>query len=213
MKGSLRKELRARRRALTPEEHALRSRLAASAITRLPAFRAGARVAIYLPFDGEVNTAALLIAAERRGVHVYVPVVSDVSHRRMRFYPVTGRTRRGTFGISVPHATPGRPHRLLPPRWFDLVVVPLVGIDRHGRRLGMGLGFYDRAFGFRRQRRHWRGPLLVGLGFECQRVQSVHPKPWDLALDALATERGVEHFTRGIEPFARGIEPLRSHLE
>jgi 5-formyltetrahydrofolate cyclo-ligase len=194
MKGSLRKELRARRRALTPGEHALRSDLAASAITRLPAFRSGARVAIYLPFDREVNTRALLIAAQRRAVHIYVPVITDVAHRRMSFYPITGRTRRGTFGISVPHAAPGRAHRQLGPRWFDLVVVPLVGIDRGGRRLGMGLGFYDRAFGFRSHRLHWRGPLLVGLAFECQRVESVHPKPWDLALDALATERGLVHF-------------------
>jgi 5-formyltetrahydrofolate cyclo-ligase len=196
MKGALRKELRARRRALTPAEHALRSNLAASAITRLPAFRAGARVAVYLPFDREVNTAALLLAAERRGVHLYVPVIGDLRHRRMQFYPVTGRTRRGVFGISVPHAAPGRRHRMLAPRWFDLIVVPLVGIDHAGRRLGMGLGFYDRAFGFRRHRRLWRGPLLVGLAFECQRVPSVHAQGWDLALDALATERGIEHFRK-----------------
>src|SRR6267378_1458496 len=49
-----------------PAEHALRSDLAASAVTRLPAFKAGARVAVYLPFDRETDTAALLAAARRR---------------------------------------------------------------------------------------------------------------------------------------------------
>lgn len=196
MKASLRKELRARRRAFGREEHASLSNLAASAITRLPAFKAGARVALYFPFDREVNTAPLLVAARRRGVKVYMPVVTDVRHRRMRFYPITGRTRRGAFGISVPHAAPNRRVQLLQPRWFDLIVVPLVGIDRTGRRLGMGLGFYDRAFRFRRLRHDWRGPLLVGLGFECQRVETVHAQPWDLKLDALATERGIEHFRK-----------------
>ncbi len=68
MKGKLRKELRAKRRSLSAAEHALRSNLAASSITRLAAFKAGARLALYLPFDREVNTAALLVAARRRRV-------------------------------------------------------------------------------------------------------------------------------------------------
>src|ERR1700712_582620 len=103
MKAKLRKQLRTARRSLSPADHALRSNLAASAITRLAAFKPGARVAIYLPFDRETNTAALLLAARRRGVQLFVPVVSDLRHRRLRFYPLSGRTRRGVFGISVPH--------------------------------------------------------------------------------------------------------------
>ena len=124
MKAALRKQLRAKRRALSAAEHALRSNLAASAITRLAAFKAGARVAIYLPFDRETNTAALLIAARRRGIRLFLPVVADLRHRRLRFHPMSGKTRRGVFGISVPH----RNGPFTAPRWFDLVVVPLVGI-------------------------------------------------------------------------------------
>ena len=194
MKLKLRKELRAKRRSLTPAEHALRSNLAASAVTRMPHFKTGARVAIYFPFDREINTAALLVAARRRGVRIFVPVVTDLRHRRISFYPLSGKTRRGVFGISVPHRH-GRPTA---PRWFDLIVVPLVGIDGAGRRLGMGGGFYDRALAFRRERRRWMGPCLVGLSFDCQRVDTVFADPWDVRLDALATESGIEHFRRGI---------------
>jgi 5-formyltetrahydrofolate cyclo-ligase len=194
MKRQLRKELRAKRRSLTPAEHALRSLLAASAVTRMPQFKAGARVAIYLPFDRETNTAALLVAARRRGVGIFVPVVTDLRHRRISFYPLSGKTRRGVFGISVPHRH-GRPTAA---RWFDLIVVPLVGIDGAGRRLGMGGGFYDRALAFRRERRHWMGPRLVGLGLDCQRVATVFADQWDVRLDALATESGVEHFPRSL---------------
>ena len=190
MKVKLRKELRAQRRSLSPAEHALRSHRAASAITRLAAFRAGARVAIYLPFDGETDTAALMIAARRRAVRAFVPVVSDLRHRRLRFHPLSGKTRRGVFGISVPH----RIGRWTDPRWFDLIVVPLVGIDGAGRRLGMGGGFYDRALAFRRLRHLWKGPRLVGLAFDCQRAKTVHADPWDVRLDCLATESGLEHF-------------------
>jgi 5-formyltetrahydrofolate cyclo-ligase len=193
MKGKLRKELRAKRHSLSATEHALRSNLAASSITRLAAFRTGARVAIYLPFDREANTAALLVAARRRRVRIFVPVVSDLRHRRLRFYPLAGKTRRGVFGISVPH----RNGRAIEPRWFDLIVVPLVGIDAEGRRLGMGGGFYDRALNFRRCRRHWKGPRLVGLGFECQRAATVYADPWDARLDSLATESGLHSFLKG----------------
>ena len=192
MKSKLRKELRAKRRALSPADHGLRSEFAAAAVARLPGFKSGARVAVYLPFDRETNTAALLRAARRRGVHLYVPVVTDLRHRRLRFYPLTGRMRRGAFGISVPseHATP------VAPRWLPMIVVPLVGIDGTGRRLGMGGGFYDRALAFRRVRRDWRGPCLVGFAFDCQKTDSVLADPWDVRLDALATESGLEYFPR-----------------
>ena len=194
-KATLRKRLRTARRSFAAADHALRSTLAASAITRLAAFKCGARVAVYLPFDHETNTAVLLVAARRRGVHLYVPVVSDLRHRRLRFHPLTGRTRRGVFGISVPH----RGGIVLPPRWFDLIVVPLVGVDGAGRRLGMGGGFYDRALAFRRERRCWNGPHLVGLAFDCQRVDTVFAAPWDVRLDSLATESGLTHFWEKVE--------------
>ncbi len=192
MKRKLRKKLRAARRAMASADHALRSNLAASCITRMAAFKSGARVAVYLPFDRETNTAALLVAARRRRIQIYVPVVSDLRHRRLRFHPLEGKTRRGVFGISVPH----RNRRALEARWFDLIVVPLVGVDPQGRRLGMGLGFYDRALAFRAHRRHWLGPRLVGLGFECQRAESVCAQPWDVRLDVLATESGLEYFSK-----------------
>jgi 5-formyltetrahydrofolate cyclo-ligase len=199
MKVKLRKQLRAARRSLAPADHHQRSRLAAAAIVRTAAFKSGARIALYLPFDRETDTAALIAAARHRGVRVFVPVVSDLRHRRLRFYPLTGRTRRGTFGILVPQCAPHRLARAVGSRWFDLIVVPLVGVDPRGRRLGMGGGFYDRALAFRRHRRHWTGPRLVGFAFDCQRAACVFAEPWDVRLDALATESGYEDFPRGAQ--------------
>jgi 5-formyltetrahydrofolate cyclo-ligase len=194
LKGKLRKQLRGARRGLSAAEHASRSKLAACFVARLAAFKAGSRIAVYLPFDRETDPSALIAAARRRRVRVYVPVVECLRHRRLRFYPLTGRTRRGAFGISIPHAAVHR--NAVGPRWFDLIAVPLVGVDRQGRRLGMGAGFYDRALAWRRQRRHWLGPRLVGLAFDCQRAESVSAQDHDVRLDALATESGIE-FYRG----------------
>jgi 5-formyltetrahydrofolate cyclo-ligase len=190
MKATLRKQLREQRRALREPDRRQRSLAAAKRITRLRFFRAGRRVALYLPFDAESDTAALIAAALRRGVQVFVPVISDRRHCRMRFYPLTRATEPGAFGISVPRL------RLtaVAPRWLDLIVIPLVGVDGDGRRLGMGGGYYDRALAFRRGRRFWKGPHLVGLAFDCQRTDVKFADVWDLRLDSLATESGVEHF-------------------
>jgi 5-formyltetrahydrofolate cyclo-ligase len=193
MKSGLRKTLRAQRRSLSAAEHARRSKLAAQALLRMPAFRSGKRVALYLSFDGETDTSALIAAARRRGVRIFVPVVVDRRHGSIRFYPLKGNTRPGEFGIAIPkHAAV---HTA--PRWLDLIVIPLVGVDARGQRLGMGGGFYDRALEFRRRRRHWPGPRLVGFAFDFQRTESGFAQPWDIGLDSLATESGLHHFLGG----------------
>jgi 5-formyltetrahydrofolate cyclo-ligase len=193
MKEKIRKHIRAQRRSLSTADHGHRSRLAAKAVAGLPMFRAGKRIALYLPFDRETDTAALIGAARRRGARLFVPVIVDRRHSRIRFYPLDGKTRRGVFGIAVPSSL-ARP---LPSRWLNLIVVPLVGVDTAGRRLGMGGGFYDRALEFRRRRRHWAGPHLVGLAFDCQRTDSKFAEPWDLRLDSLATESGLQRYIKG----------------
>jgi 5-formyltetrahydrofolate cyclo-ligase len=193
MKAILRKQMRAGRRSLSAADHGRRSWLASKAVAGLPMFRSGKRIALYLPFDRETDTAALITAARRRGVRVFVPVIVDRRHSRIRFYALDGGLKRGVFGIAVPR----RMARPVPPRWLDLIVIPLVGVDGAGRRLGMGGGFYDRALEFRRRRRHWPGPRLVGLAFDCQRTDSAFAEPWDVSLDSLATESGLRHYTRG----------------
>src|SRR5258708_34945547 len=120
MKVPLRKHLRVHPGSLSDADHAHRSRWAARAVARLPMFRAGKRVALYLPFDRETDPAALIGAARRRGVRVYVPVIVDRRHSRIRFYPLDSKTRRGVFGIAVPKRL-GTPTG---PRWLDLIVIP-----------------------------------------------------------------------------------------
>jgi 5-formyltetrahydrofolate cyclo-ligase len=190
MKAALRKQLRAARRALSIAHHRRHSTRAALGVTHLAAFAAGKRIAVYLPFDRETDTASLIIAARRRGLRIYVPVIVDKRHARIRFYPLGKRTRMGTFGIAVPHRQ-GVP---VAARWFNLIVVPLVGVDRQGGRLGMGGGYYDRVLQFRRLRRAWPGPHLVGLAFDCQQTDASFAQHWDVRLNSLATESGVQRF-------------------
>ena len=184
MKAALRKQLRSARRSLSAAEHRRRSVTAVASILRHRLFSAGKRVALYLPFDGELDTAALISAARRRGVELFVPVIADRRHCRLRFHRLEGQIEPGIFGVPVPRlrSTP------ISPQWLDLIIIPLVGVDGDGRRLGMGGGFYDRALEFRRRRRCWKGPHLMGLAFVLQRSGIEFAEAWDVRLNSLATE-------------------------
>ena len=190
LKSELRKNLLRKRKALgAPARRAL-SRRIASHINGARQFKSGARVAAYLPFGSEVDTAHVMRFAQRRGIKLYVPLVVDLRRRKMLFVPLDRRIRPGTQ--RTVGYRPASHH--VPVRWFNLILVPVVGIDAHGHRLGMGAGFYDRALAFRRQRARWMGPRTVGLAFDCQRVDSVHPQRWDARLDAVISESGHAAF-------------------
>jgi 5-formyltetrahydrofolate cyclo-ligase len=74
---------------------------------------------------------------------------------------------------------------------LDLLLVPLVGFDAGGNRLGMGGGFYDRTLSYLSHRTYWRRPRLIGIAHECQRVAELRLRPWDVPLDMVVTERQV----------------------
>ena len=149
------------------------------ALARLGLPRPHSRIAAYQAMDGEIDPSIVLHRALALGCDVHLPVITSVRKPRMRFAPLTDA------------GEPAAVARAAPARWLDLVLVPLVGFDRDGNRLGMGAGFYDRQFGFLQHRRHWHRPLLIGLAFEAQRLERLTPLPHDVPLWAVVTERGV----------------------
>jgi 5-formyltetrahydrofolate cyclo-ligase len=133
------------------------------------------RISAFRPFDGEIDPSVVLRRARVLGCAVYYPVITSLRARRMRFV--------------TPEADGGR--KTINPRWLDLVLVPLVGFDGRGHRLGMGAGFYDRHFAFLRHRRAWRRPLLIGLAFDVQRLDRLVAAAHDVPLWGVVTERGI----------------------
>jgi 5-formyltetrahydrofolate cyclo-ligase len=189
---ALRRELRAARRQIGRAER----RTAAAALARrlavLPAFQRARRVAAYWPADGELDPRPALALAHMLGKACYLPVLCPLRDGHLHFAPwwpgaplVCNR-----YGIPEP-ACPRR--RWLAPRMLDLALVPLVGFDDTGNRLGMGGGYYDRSFAFTR-RPSWRRPRLVGVAFDGQRVAGLPRRGWDVALDAVLTPRRYHAF-------------------
>ncbi len=183
----LRMALRAQRRAVTPAERIRMGKLVASHIGRTFHLRTGARVALYASMPDELDTSAVIALARKRGWTVYLP---RIDHRRrgrkMKFVQFSQSQRTNRLGILEPAGS-----RSIEPRRLDLVFVPLLGFDARGVRLGMGGGYYDRAFAFRRWRRAWHAPRLIGIAYSFQQIERLAPAPHDVRLDAVVTERGL----------------------
>ena len=90
------------------------------------------------------------------------------------------------FGIPEPDVEPASG---LPAEALAMAVMPLVGFDDAGRRLGMGGGWYDRAFAFRQRRA--APPWLVGAAFAAQQVPALDAAGWDVLPDAICTENAT----------------------
>lgn len=152
------------------------------------------RIGFYIPANSELNILPLLNRALWLGVNCYLPIVPHRSSRKLWF------TRMGDgahwslnrFGI------PEYGHHLAKLRISQLerVFVPLLGFDAQGYRMGMGGGFYDASLAYLSQRKAWRRPKLIGVGFEVQRVERLPTDPWDIPLDGVLTERAFYRFAR-----------------
>jgi 5-formyltetrahydrofolate cyclo-ligase len=187
---ALRLAMRRRRAALRPAEIAGASHSVARHLWRLPALSRAGRIAGYAAIGGEVDCAGLLSAAQARGRQAYLPVLHG---GKLVFAPVdpAGGLVRNRFGIPEP-AGDGRDW--LRGTQLDVVLAPLVAFDGNGRRLGMGGGYYDRTFRFTVHRGRWRRPLLIGLAYDFQRVETLPARDWDVPLHAVVTESGAQFF-------------------
>ncbi|WP_017135266.1 5-formyltetrahydrofolate cyclo-ligase [Pseudomonas fluorescens] len=195
----LRRMLRKARRALTPSEqrkaaHGLYRQLAQHAL-----FRRAKHISLYLPTDGEIDPRLLLRAAQRRGKATYLPVLSAWPRTKMVFQRVRpgDKLLPNRFRILEPHVNANRQRQV----WaLDLVLLPLVGFDDVGGRLGMGGGFYDRSLAYLARRKNWRKPTLLGLAHECQKVERLAQASWDVPLAGTVTDKKWYVAETSLEP-------------
>ncbi len=186
---ALRRELRARRRAIQGIARQRAARQLAIKVGASHLLRPGQRIGLYLSMAEEIDTAPLLRLALARGCHIALPRIASLRHDRMRFHDWTGAVERGAFGIREPHGGSMRTAREL-----DVVFLPLVGFDARGNRIGMGRGFYDRYFARRLRLSRYRRPLLVGLAYDVQQVDTLPRATHDVPLDAIVTESSIRRF-------------------
>ncbi|MDY4105305.1 MAG: 5-formyltetrahydrofolate cyclo-ligase [Oscillospiraceae bacterium] len=136
-KSSLRRELRAAQRGLSPEETARSDAAILAQIQGSEVYGKAKRLFLYYSRPGEVDTHALLARAVSDGKTVALPVSAPGGE--MTFYRYTGTLRPGLWNIPEP-----KPSDPMEPSPEDLMIVPGLSFDRMGYRLGQGGGYYDR---------------------------------------------------------------------
>ena len=184
----LRRLLRHNRRALSPAEQRQAAKGLYRQLAQNPLFRRARHLSLYLPMDGEIDPRLLLRAAQKRGKTTYLPVLSAWPRTKMVFQRVRPgeKFKPNRFRIPEPRINARRQRKI----WtLDLVLMPLVGFDPEGGRLGMGGGFYDRSLAYLARRKAWRKPVLLGLAHECQKVAKLAVASWDVPLAGTVTDK------------------------
>ncbi|WP_442779917.1 5-formyltetrahydrofolate cyclo-ligase [Enterobacter cancerogenus] len=179
---AIRQLIRQRRRALTPEQQALFAQQAAARMMAYSPVVMAHTVALFLSFDGELDTQPLIDQLWRAGKKVYLPVLHPFSKGNLLFLHYHPRSELVVNRLKI--TEPKLDVRdVLPLADLDVLVTPLVAFDEQGQRLGMGGGFYDRTL------QNWQhhGFQPVGYAHDCQAVEALPVEKWDIPLPAVVT--------------------------
>jgi len=186
-KRGWRRRLRAARAALPPGERAAKAQRMVDHFFSLPEIaRAGSlNVLLYAAAGSEAPTKPLAGRLLRAGHRVFLPRLDRERPGEMDVVPVSSWDELvpGPY-FGIPQPPPDVPP--VPPESLDAVVVPAVGFDRNGRRLGQGGGYYDRFFA-----RLPRRILRIGWAFSVQVVDELPSEKHDQGVDLIVTEAGV----------------------
>ena len=160
----------------------------------------GRKLGVYWPMGSELRLDGFVRAAQKRGAKLYLPYIEPRS-RRMWFtpYPADGvkqERKRGRAKLHVPQFA-GRKIRV---HGLSLLLVPVVGIDREGYRLGQAGGYYDATLSAMKYRLQAK---TIGVGFDCQLVDRLPHEAHDVPLDGFVSERGALAFQRFRRPVRR----------
>jgi 5,10-methenyltetrahydrofolate synthetase len=144
-------------------------------LSRLPP-QSHALVGCYWPFRREFNCVPYMREVLANGGRVALPVVIGRG-QPLQFRCWTESAEMESRVWNIPHPASGEP--VFP----SALVIPLVGFDDGGYRLGYGAGYYDMTIASFAVR-----PYLVAVGFEFSRLPTIYPQPHDQPMDVIITE-------------------------
>jgi 5-formyltetrahydrofolate cyclo-ligase len=186
LKADIRREALARRDALPAAERAAAA--AAIAARPLPVpVRPDSIVSGFSPLKSEINPVPLMRAFAAAGAQLALPVVAGKGRPlTMRAWNFGEPLDSGVWGIREP-----RPEA--PEVFPDILIVPLLGFDRTGQRIGYGAGYYDMTIG---RLRAMKPVTALGIAYAAQEIARVPFTPRDAILDLVLTERETIDFRK-----------------
>lgn len=183
VKAALRLRAHAARSALSVDDRAEAASAVAALFFSRFTLQPDAVVAAYWTVRDELDCQPILAQLMARNQPVVLPAVPGPEQPlQFRVWEQGAALDQAGFGTLAPSA-------LAPKRDPDLVIVPLLGFDKRGTRLGYGGGYYDRTLAQMKT-----SPQVIGLAFAAQELDHIPRDTHDVPLDAVITEAGVRHF-------------------
>jgi len=191
-KSTLRKFLRQKRRNLDALAQQTAAKNLLTQLLTLDTFVQSEKIAMYLANDGEIAPSEVQQWLYDNGKRPFLPIVRQSNDRNSLLFTEAKQDAvyaKKYFGISEPVVDDDE---LVLPTELDMVLLPLVGFDQNGNRIGMGGGFYDTTFEFLKDSDHSKSkPMLIGLAHECQKVALISAESWDIPLSIVVTDQQV----------------------
>ena len=180
LKNSIRQILRQKKEAMIPKDRFLKSHAICHHLMEI--IRHDETVMVFTSKEKEVNTEPLILSLLRQGNPVVVPIIvkEDVS-LRLSYLRDFSALVPSTFGVPEPIGSE------IPadPKDIGTIILPMLGFDRSGGRIGYGAGYYDRFLSKNRNLRK------IGVAFACQEVDSLPVDENDIPMDYIITEDGI----------------------
>ncbi|CDH24606.1 5-formyltetrahydrofolate cyclo-ligase [Xenorhabdus bovienii] len=186
LRKSIRKQIRQLRQNLSPEQQSQFAQQVAQNAMSHPKIQQANKIALYLAFDGELDTRPLIQQLWQQNKQVYLPVLHPFSQHHLLFlhYHAETSLHCNRFNIEEP---PLDVRQVLPVSELDVMFIPLVAFDSTGQRLGMGGGFYDRTLAKWQQQNFYP----IGLAHDFQLVNSLPSANWDIPLPEIITPEKI----------------------
>lgn len=171
------------RRSLTEENRAGSSQRIQRRFLNSEFFYRANRIGCYIASPLEVDTSLIFDRAWRAGKKIYVPVTGPNGY--MHFMETLPGTRLvpNRYGLFEPESG-----EEISAHHLRIVITPTVAFDENKNRIGMGGGYYDRAFRTLKNKRRWLPTKLIGFAFDCQKVEEIPANPWDIPLYRVFSE-------------------------
>lgn len=186
----IRKDLLKKREGVLASERQKAAVDAANLLIATPLFKASEHIACYFAQNKEFDCHHIIKAIWETNKNCYLPVLSSDINQSLEFvlYHENDPLALNRYKILEPQKA-----ERFQPEQLDLVLMPLVGFDLTGNRLGMGGGYYDKTFYFKIEKNH-KKPYLLGLAYEIQKFSNLPHDVWDVQLDGVLTEKDLYSF-------------------
>ena len=179
-KAELRETLKARREALSLKDRREKGYYITCRLEKI--LKPYHTILAYVAKDPEVESMVIINCLLEKGKSVAVPIIEKETHTlRLSYLTSMAELEPGTFQVPEPISC----EKPVPVSLIDVILVPMVGFDRAGHRLGYGAGYYDRFFE--------KNPNIpkIGMAYACQEAEYIPTEPYDVRMDYVVTENEV----------------------